>query len=240
MYKKKFSFHIISFVFKALCGLIIAAVVGVLLWRVFSSGDPKSLKPLIINDQICKAYEENDGSLTLFEQDFDEITRADHNSGYFGITRAVFIKEADQVQLIFRYNNSTLQKVKEDKGLSEVPDRDDNFIDVTLVVVYDTTPEDKSDNSDDSQTIKRVRYHASGEPLSEQKNLYNFRKYVFDGIDTDSNVIAVYADFYYVGDIDYESDSYGTLRIYHVDQKCNEVTLSKADKENIEACLEKN
>ncbi|MBE6547683.1 MAG: hypothetical protein E7667_02230 [Ruminococcaceae bacterium] len=240
MIKKKFSMHVLSFIFKLLCTLIIASVVGVFVWRIFASQNPKSMKRLIANEKLCQAYAANDGDLTLFKQDFDSITRADHNSGYFSITSAVFIDEADQVQVVLRYNNSTLKHIKEDYSLSNVPDRDTDIVDVTLIVVYDETPDDKTDNSDTSETIRRVRYYASGEPVADKKNIYNYRKFVFDGIDTDKSVIAVYADFYYKEDINYEKEPYGSLRIYHAEAANKDVSLKRADKKNIEAWLEEN
>ena len=240
MVKKKFSSHIIAFVFKLLCTLVIIGVVGVIAWRLFSSGDPSSMKALLPNSRLCEAYEKNDGKLEMITQKYDTITRAEHNSGYFSVTSAVFVKTADQAQIIFRYNNSTLEHVREDMGLSETPARDSEIFDVTLVVVRDLSPDNTEDNTDDSENISRERIHASESSLSEQKNLYNFRKFFFDGVVMDHTVIAVYVDIYYADDIDYTKDSYGTLRIYHKDAEDKSVSLSNKDRKAIEGWLEDN
>ena len=47
--------------------------------------------------------------------------------------------------------------------------------------------------------------------------MYNYRRLTFDGIDMnviENPVLAVYVDVYYVEDIDYTKDSYGTLCVY--------------------------
>lgn len=241
MVRKKFSSHIIAFIFKLICSLVIVGVVGVLAWRIIASGDPSSMKALIPNKTLCEAYEENNGSLTLFTQKYDTITRAEHNSGYFSVTDAVFVEEAQQAQIIFRYNNSTLKHVKEDKGLSEIPSRDEDIFDVTLVIVRDLTPDNLDDNTEDSENISRERIKPDPNILSEKKNLYNFRKMFFDGVSIDETVIAVCIEIYYVEEInDYMQESYGTLRIYHRESENKDVSLSSKDKKAINAWLEEN
>ena len=87
--------------------LLLFLISGILLWRVFSSGDPKEIKYLMGNDALYEAYEEHGKELILQYQMQDTITTAEYNRGYFSVTQYVFIPEAKQVQLVFRYNNST-------------------------------------------------------------------------------------------------------------------------------------
>lgn len=215
-HSNKYAWRVAGFIFKAICSLFIIAVIGLLLWRIIdSSNDGKEMNTVVPNRKLCDAYNENDGKLTLFTQEQTMFTRDEHNSGYFAITQSLFIKEADQLQFVFRYNNSTLKYTKEDYSLPEQPGRDEDVYDVSIVVIYDLTPDNKDDNNDENtDTYRAVRYYPS-QCVPHTKTLYNYRKFVFDEISITDDVIVVYADIYYCGDIDYEDDAYGTLRLYH-------------------------
>lgn len=239
MIKKKFSAHILSFVFKTLCSLIIMAVVGIFLWRIFSSGNPASMKRVIPNKTLCEAYLEHD-RINIFTQKQNTITRAENNSGYFAVTEAKFYEEAEQVQLVFRYNDSTLRHLKDDYNLDMIPDKSAELYDITLTIAYDLTPDDTSDNEgNDEGSVRFERIHPTYSQ-SEQKNLYSFRKFVFDGIKVDDSVLAVYVDIYYNQDIDYEKEAYGTLIIYDYKTKKNYATLSRSDRKVLDRWITSN
>ncbi len=209
------------------------------LWRVFSSGDPKDLVRLTPNDALHAAFlaaEERGEELIVYTQkQEDYITGVpDKNYGYFGVTDAKFIPEANQVQLLFRYNNSTIRHLKEDYSLPALPDRDEDLYDVTLYIIYDLTPDNPDDNSVEyPNAIKAVRYHATSSTQGK-KNLYNYRKLVFEGVDLSTPMLVVYADFYYVGDLDYGKEAYGTLPLYFHNLDWNDYELSKADRKALE------
>ena len=63
--------------------LLLCIICGILLWRVFSSGDPKEVKYLMGNDALYEAYEEKGKDLVLQYQMQDTITLAEYNRGYF-------------------------------------------------------------------------------------------------------------------------------------------------------------
>ncbi len=236
MAHSKYKWRIAGFIFKALCTLVIAAVVILLLWRIVdSNNDPKIMNTIIANDALVEAYEKNDGKLDIFTQEQSRFTRGEDNYGYFAITQSTIIRDIDQIQFVFRYNNSTLKYTKEDYALSEVPSRDENVYDVTLTVMYDLTPDDATDN--DGKTKEAVRYERffASDMISTKKTLYNYRKFVFDGIDLDDDVIAVYADFYYVGDINYDEEPYGSLLIYYNEETDIECKLTQSDIKAIES-----
>ena len=235
MARTKYRWRIFGFIVKAVCGIFIAAVVGLLLWRIIdSSVDPREMNTLIPNDKLCDAYEQNGGKLTMYDQNQTTHTRGDNNYGYFGITQAAFITEADQLQFVFRYNNSTLKHTKEDYSLPEIPSRDDEVYDVTVVIMYDLTPDNEADN--DGKTPEAVRYerHFHTEMKSAQKTLYNYRKFVFDDIKITDDVIGVYVDFYYVDDINYDKTPYGTFLLYYNGDQNRPVKLTANDKKAIE------
>ncbi|MBO4213176.1 MAG: hypothetical protein J5894_03575 [Clostridia bacterium] len=207
-------------VIKYIALVFVFAVTGFIIFRMLSSGDPNEVKTLLVNKNTYDAYVESGETLDMFYQEHSSITRGDENYGYFSVSQVAFIGSAKQVQLVFRYNNSTLRSVAKDLSLAEVPSRDDDIFDVTLVVSRDLTPEDKTDNDvsakDKPGSVAETRYFAS-QSISATKLMYNYRKFVFDGVEIDENTLAVYVDIYYKGgDVtpDYEKTPYGTLCIY--------------------------
>ena len=213
---------VIKIVLKAFGLLLVFGTIGFFLWRVFSSGNPKSLERLTPNatlrDATIAAEEAGETLTVRYQYQQDYITSVvDKNYGYFAVTDSKFIPEAKQVQVLFRYNNSTIRHLKEDYKLDAMPNRNDDLYDVTLYVLYDLTPDVASDNDGKTpEAVKAVRYHATSSTAGK-KNLYNYRKLVFDGVEqTDESLplLAVYVDFYYVGDVDYEKEAYGALPLY--------------------------
>ena len=70
--------------------LVVFSVIGILLWRIFSSGDPNSMKVITPNDSLAIAYEQKGEDLYLFRQEQRSITSGEKNYGYFSVTDAVF------------------------------------------------------------------------------------------------------------------------------------------------------
>ncbi len=221
--------------------MLIAAICGFLLWRIFSSSPPDSMETLSVNESIVEAYE-NDGELYIFRQEQNSITRAENNAGYFSVTRAVFLPEANQIQVVLRYNNSTIKHLAEDYGLESTPDRSEDLYDVNLFFSVDLTPENTDDNATVAEGATRTFRCKSRLVRSEEKNLYNYRMFVFDldecGEDLsallDSGLLlAVYADVYYVEDMDLNETAYGTLCLYDYITDIEELELSSEDKKAI-------
>ena len=231
--------RIIGRVLKIVFTLLIFTVCAILLVRVCSSGDPKSVDTLIVNKALADAYEKHGSDLLLRYQNQNTITQDEHNSGYFSVTQYVFIPQAEQVQLVFRYNVSTLERVAEDKGLDKVPGKDADLFDVTLVVVTDLTPDDKKDN-EKGENLERVRFLPSDSVKdTESKRLYTYYRYVFDGVVLPEDAVEVYAEIYYKAEINgYEGEPYGRLCLYDTEHKWFEEKLSRADKKAIEAWIE--
>lgn len=236
-------FKIFGFLIKFAATLLVASVCGLLLWRIFSSSTPKSLTNIEVNDAVYEAYN-NDEELYIFSQEQNSTTRAENNAGYFSVTHTVFIPEANQIQLVLRYNNSTIKHLVEDKELSTTPSREDELFDVNLFFSVDITPDIKDDNAIISDEATRTFRCSSELVSSEEKNLYNYRKFVFDldscGEDLkellDSELLlAVYADVYYVEDMDLDEKAYGTLCLYDYVTDIEDVKLSNAEKKAISA-----
>jgi hypothetical protein len=67
--------------------------------------------------------------------------------------------------------------------------------------------------------------------------VYNYRKFVFNGVDmtvTDTPVLSVYVDVYYKGDVNYDRDAYGTLIIYDYTLPKQEYALTRQDRNALE------
>ena len=236
------AFKIFKRLLVSLFMLIIIAVVAFLLWRIGSSGTPKSMEGIVPDSTLSELYAQS-GELNMFKQDQRSITSSEKSYGYFAITDYTIIPDADQIQTAVRYNNSTLQHTAEDFGLDAPPSREQDVYDVTLLIAIDATPENKDDNlGNDPNGVRFVRCHGKT-VASEQKNLYNFRKIVFDlseaQIDLSELIeqellLAIYADFYYVGALDYSAEPYGTLCLYDFKSENVALKLSRKDKEALE------
>lgn len=236
-------FKISGCLIKCIFGLIVAVVCAALLWRLFSSGDPKTMKSLSANEDLYNAYAEHGDALYMFDQEQNSITRAENNYGYFSVTDCKFIPDANQAQIVFRYNNSTIRSLAEDYSLPTVPDRSEELYDVTLLLAIDLTPENTEDNAtNDPASVKFVRVHASSH-TADTKLMYNYYRFVFDIGDSGEDIkalldskllLAVYADIYYVNDLDYEKDPYGTLCLYDYLSENKTVKLEREDIRELE------
>ena len=241
----------VKYTFKALGLILVFGTIAILLWRVFTAGNPKDMENLSINDTLVEAWNEAEADgrdLTIYTPvmpDGSQITSVlGKNYSYFAVTHNVFIEEAHQVQVLFRYNNSTLKHTAEDYSLPSIPSRDEEVYDVTLLFAIDLTPDDKEDNlGNDEGSVNFIRCHGEV-TLTAQKNLYNFRRIVFELDDAEINIselldsellLAIYADFYYNGAIDYEAEPYGTLCIYDFKSANIPVKLEKHDVKAIQA-----
>lgn len=234
-------------------GCIVLTVCIFMIWRVSSTGTPDSVAVLSVNESLSSLYEEKGEELYMFKQNQDIITRAEYNSGYFAIPEYVFIPGANQLQLVFRYNNSTLDSVAKDKGFAEPLDREGDHFEVSLVIYTDLTPENKNDNDYiDSENVKKVRCkgHVT---QKDQTTLYNFYRYTFyfdeseEFIDVknllNSNLlIAIHAQIYYKGDLEssetpYEDRPYGALLLYDPSMNNIRVELTDDDIEALDASV---
>ncbi len=225
--------RIVGWAIRLLIGAMICSILGVLLWRILSSGDPASMKAIQPNQTLCDAYTEyladtnqNKGDFVVLHQRYDTIIREGEAKGYFSVTQADFLPAADQLQITFRYNNSTLKYVAEDYGKPAALERGKDWFDVTVTVAYDLTPDNSDDNDINHPDSVRFERFQPTAFVKDTKNLYNYERLTFDGIDIfdrfDENgepvmradVLAVYVDIYFNEDIDYQKEPLGTLMIY--------------------------
>ena len=211
--------------------VLVFGIIALVLWRVLLSDRvPKDAKTLLVNEATYAAYLAEGETLTMYTQAQDEIAvneTADGVYGLFWVKQAVFIPSANQIQLLTRYNNSTLTHIATDFKLDAVPSREETVADVTLVVTSDPTPTD-SENGDEYKT----RYAASGEPSVDETSRYNYRKYIFDGVDFDpATTVDITVEFRYDGRVDYDKVPYCSLRIFDRNFEIDPLTLTSRDKQ---------
>ena len=126
--------------------LLVFGTILFFIWRAFfSTAIPAEVKYLSPNAPLRDAYKAalaEGREVTVFYQQsqYDTTTVRDKNYSYFSAKEARFVQEADQVQLLFRYNNATIRHLVEDYGLTEIPDRAEELYDVTLYVAYISPP----------------------------------------------------------------------------------------------------
>ena len=250
--------RIVGWAIKLLIGAVICSILGVLLWRILSSGDPASMKAIQPNQTLYDAYaahqadtDPDKGDFLILHQRYDTIIREGESKGYFSVTQADFLPAADQLQITFRYNNSTLKYVAEDYGKAEPLERGRDWFDVTVTVAYDLTPDNPDDNALNDPECVRFERFVPTSCVKDTKNLYNYERLTFDGIDIfeslDENgnpvmredVLAVYVDIYFNEDIDYQKEPLGTLMIYVYGNEENRPTyvepISQKDAEALAA-----
>ncbi len=239
--KEPLPIRIMKITVKAVGLILVFGTIIFFLWRAFiSTIIPDEVDGLAVNSQVHAAWQaavEAGEELTYFTQVQNETTTAEHNYSYFTAKNVAFIEDANQIQLLFRYNNATIRSLVKDYNLPAVPDRTLDLYDITLYVAYDLTPDDVTDNAgNDPASVKFVRYYPTATE-SAQTLMYNYRRLTFDGVDmnvTENPVLAVYVDVYYKEDIDYEKDPYGTLCIYDYLTEREYSPLGKAEVKALE------
>lgn len=225
--------HLTGRIVKFLFGLLIFAIAAILIWRmVFSDRIPRSIATIAVNEQTKAAYDLYGDDLILRYQEQASVTKADNNYGYFGIASCVFIPQANQVQIVFRYNNSTLKHLAVDYGLDEIPDRSEDFFDVTLVRTTDLTPDNPDDNNEEGKFVEERFFPTSSK--KDTTRLYTFYRFVFDGVTVDDDTLGVFADVYYVEDLDYANPPYGTLCLFDWESEWLPYKLTGDDKRALE------
>ena len=230
--RKSYTWFITKLVLRGLFAIFLALLTLFLFWRVFlSSRVPREMRCVAPNAVLAETLA-RDGELSIFYQDEASVTRGSKDRGYFGAPYCRFIENADEVQVILRYNNSTLSHVKEDFALEKTPPRGEPIFDVTLLLMIDLTPDTKEDNVDGGDALKTVRVAPTTAEYATT-TLYTYCRLTFDGVCPDAALIAVYLDMYYGEAVDYEKEAYGTLRLYHYENERIAAPLSEKEKEKI-------
>ena len=226
--------RIMGIIIKTLFTLFVFSVCAVIIWRVFfSTKEPKSIKPLYVNETLAAAYEEYGDELEFKYQNQYSLTYTEENAGYFGISQYVIIPQANQIQIVLRYNNNTLKHMKEDFDLDELPKKGEDHLDMTLRQIVDLTPKDSEDNSDPNALS--ITRHTPTKIITDTTALYTYHRIVFDNVIIDeSDVSSIVLDIYYKDAVDYEENAYGALLIYDNEADWFAYKLTSEDQKALE------
>ncbi len=243
------AFKYIKLTIKVLFVLLIVGVYALLIFRMCDVDSiPDKFKDLYVDDDLIALYQSDVGSEGFIYQTHTKYNTNDDTYGYFSVASYVIANGADEVQVVFKYNVSTLERVAEDYGLTVAIDRNKtNIFEYSLVVksavgdiVYDedgaeTTEETVDYNDPANYTLERIlpskiEYHTAGR--------YNYVRCVFKGVDFDkATTLGLFCDINYSDDIRYEQtdddgeplESYATLSIYNYNFKDKIYKLTDAD-----------
>ena len=163
-------------VLKLIAILIIITVYTLLLGRMYLAKDRGIMNKYSPTEEFVSISEGNTEILT------QNINSTMDENGYYRISNLVYVPKTGELQINVRYNNSTLDALKE-----HYPDADYS----DALFYYELV-----DNNNNT-------YPLSG--YIPQKNIiYNFRKLLFKDIDFE-NVERLYLDIKYTGDMSNDS-----------------------------------
>ena len=121
------------------------------------------------------------------------------------------------------YNNSVLEHLAEDRGLSAVPARGEEVFSPKLTQYVDVTPADYV-KANENDILTETKSFAPTKCEITTNSLYTFIRYTFDGVDLDTDTVVIYLDMYY------GEESYGTLRLFHRESESELRELSGSEK----------
>ncbi len=224
--KSSYTLWIMGHVLRGLFALLIFSVCAFLIWRVaFSQKPPKQMRSIGTNEVLRAALEEHDTLTMITQKTQVSYTEASDNQAYFRYDWCVFIEEADQVQLLFFYNNSTLEKVQSEQGLAQELPRGEAVFDVVLTQYVDVSPEG---HTGDPVSEKKAFSPTCVEVDTNRNGMYTFIRYTFDGVDL-ADTLVIYLDVYYAQ----LEESLGTLRLYHTENRTEVRELERKEEKII-------
>lgn len=239
--------------------LFVIAINAILLWRVFfSTSLPDEIENLQPNAPLSAAYlQHGDGLEVRYQNNFTTTygtavvptsEQPISNAGYFSNAEAVFITQANQVQVVLRYPNSTLENLQKDYNLPQMPEKALDWFDFSIVKTTDLTPNVKEDNLN-PDTLANTRILPTSVTRGES-SLYTYYRLVFDGVTVEeltaeektalanggevqtNHTIGIFLDVYYRGAVDYNRPAYGTLCIYDCEMPWEVRDLTSDEKES--------
>ena len=222
--------YIIGRIIKLLGLLLLTFIIGLLFWRVYiSTIIPREIKRLAVNDSLVAAYKSHGDELEMFRQSVPDISREEHNYGYFSVVDYIIIPEASQVQLIFRYNHSTIEKLAEDFGLPGVPGRETELFELSLVKTIASSDNSGGGDADGTSGDQNEQRYLASKIISRTTLLYNYRRVVFEGVSI-SDADGLSLEIYYIGRVDYNKTPLGQFELYNSEDEKTEISLAGADK----------
>jgi len=233
---------------KSLFVLLIIFVYALLFVRMCSVDDiPEDFRNIYVDDSLIELYNSENGEEKFIYQNLSKFNTDEDSYGYFSVASTMIAPEADQIQLIVKYNISTLENIKEDYGLSVSIDRSrtDTF-EFSMVVkkaidpiVADDPSKDEETvdyNNEDNYTLTRI-YPVKTEFISAGR--HNYIRCIFTDVGFDKETtLGVFCDINYKDDIKYEQTgdngkplgSLASVCVYNYTYKEKPYKFTAADK----------
>ncbi len=186
--------------FSLLCYLIMALVVGTMLFRIYTLNHyPAFAKGVLPTHSLGASYSSGTLSGVTWEPEavFDD-------TGDFFIHQPIYFENEKTLIVTVRYNNSLLEELKHEGNGEDLP------LDVTLY------------------TDGKTRVHPTTYSYGKAYGIYSYRRYVFENI-TLSDYDILYIDIY-TDATDYSVSPYSSISVYDGSEKVKAYKLTSADK----------
>lgn len=182
---------------------ILVFCAAVVLRIIFASYYPKDMKKIYYTDSLSDYYNENNGMKA--ETQKIRVYYDNNKSGSFFASHPIYIRDAGNLQITLRYNDSSLERVEKFYGTENLTPENSLFT-YRLTVCY-------GDNEDGGMMLQT---YESAVQMYDNKLFYNYNKVVFDGIDyTDATWMRV--DIYLSG----YSEVFGSIVVYENNSEWN-------------------
>lgn len=194
--------------------LIILTVIvfGALMIRLFMSNDPKDSKQFIFTEDNLAAYEKSGGELKVIQN--TSMNGYLTEDGRFSISQTRYIPSIGEFQATLRFNDSTLEYIAEELGCGVDGLACENG-EYFVIVLRDDTG----------------RYYGDYKYIVFEKNIYNYCRFVFDGVDMEG-VTDLWADVYRIDAADVSQKPCGSLMLYDSHYQSSEYDLDSYIKKN--------
>lgn len=208
----------------ALClALCLCLVFGALIFRIhIAEHYPKNTVRMVFTDALTEYYHANGESVAAKTQNI-RFPYDSADDGNFFASGLIVVREAGNLQVTVRYNESTLPKVAAFYKLAQAPTPKDGLFRYTLTASHNTSAEGNDYRTYESTYLEE-----------DSAYMYRYGKLVFDGVDFEG-AVWMRIDIYY-GE---EEKPFGHICVYEAQasdgEKLVEMPFSdyKIDKEDL-------
>lgn len=187
---------------------LIVIVFALFFYRVNMMNDPAEMLDIIPSDAAKSVYAQN-GSLTVKTQEM--VNETISNDGKFYTTGLMILPETNELIITVRYLDSTLDKLAEEYSLEPLSPTEEHF---EFSLISSDAPGEIRIYPSETQTMRKWRY-----------TYYRMR---FEGVDVSKyEDLAVAA--YYLGDLDYSKQPFGSVFAYHQNWELIDFDLTARD-----------
>lgn len=187
----KSKFRVIGFkVFRISFTVMVFGLIGLIVFRSVVSKLPEEMKEYVWTENSVSAFQ-SDEDFNIYHY---ITTNSFTKDRMFAISNIYHTPASSQIQVSVRYNNRSLNYLKEDYPNKALPEGE-----IYVFVLRDNFGKTYSDYS----------------YTKFDKSSYTYRKLIFDSVDME-DVSALYLDIYYIGDVRSDSER-GTLNVYSYD-----------------------